>query len=218
MTYPKFSAAFFDLDGTLIDTGPPHRAAEEATLRTLGIDEIADDHPDTFGHGVVPGSKMIAEHYGIGDADALLREYMRQWERMVAEGIELLPGAESTVRMVAASGVRTAMVTSGERSYADKFLDMTGLAEVFEATVTVDEVSNMKPHPEPYLKAASLLGVNPHNCIVFEDSIAGFLSARAAEITCIGVGQVALEAPEDVAPDMAISSFVGFDITNVRPF
>ncbi|MCX8277559.1 MAG: hypothetical protein OTJ43_04710 [Dehalococcoidia bacterium] len=53
---PRFSAAFFDFDGTLIDTCPPRREAEEATLREFGIGGLANDHPYIFGHGVMPGS------------------------------------------------------------------------------------------------------------------------------------------------------------------
>jgi HAD superfamily hydrolase (TIGR01509 family) len=214
---PRFAAAFFDLDGTLIDTGPPHRAAEEATLREFGFEGLADDHPDTFGHGVVPGSLMVAEHYGINDSEGLLEEYWRQWNRVIADGLDLLPGADAAVRAVAASGSKTALVTSGDRKYADDFLKMSGLGEVFSESVTLDDVENLKPNPEPYRKAAGLLGISPERCVVFEDSIAGFLAARSAGMTCVGVGKVALEADEDVAPDMAISSFVGFDIWNVRP-
>ncbi len=217
MTYPKFSAAFFDLDGTLIDTGPPHRAAELATLQVFGVDAFAEDHPDTFGHGVIPGSRMVADHYGLDDPEALLNEYLHQWKRIAADGIDLLPGAESTVRTVAASGIKVALVTSGERPYADGFIKMVGLDDVFTASVTSDDVSKLKPHPEPYLKAAELVGTDPSSCLVFEDSIAGFRAARAAGIMCVGVGDVALSAEGDDAPDMTISSFVGFDITNVRP-
>ena len=95
---------------------------------------------------------------------------------------------------------------------------MTGFDEVFSTSITIEDVENSKPHPEPYLKAAEILGASPAKCIVFEDSVPGFLSARAAGMTCIGVGEIALNAEGEEAPDMAIASFVGFDITSVRPF
>jgi HAD superfamily hydrolase (TIGR01509 family) len=217
MNNPRFTAAFFDLDGTLIDTGPPHREAERATIQAFGFDDLADDHPVTFGQGVKPGAQMVADHYGLADADAVLNEYLSQWKRIAAGGIDLLPGADAAVRSVAATGMRVALVTSGERPYADGFMKMTGLDDVFSGSITLDDVSNLKPHPEPYLKAAELFDATPSRCLVFEDSVAGFVAARAAGMDCVGVGQVALAAEDDEAPDMAIASFVGFDIWNVRP-
>ena len=75
---------FFDLYGILIDTGAPHVEAERATIRAFGFDDLAEDHPVTFGHGVIPGSKMIATHYGIDDAEALLAEYLNRVEAVEA--------------------------------------------------------------------------------------------------------------------------------------
>ena len=82
----------------------------------------------------------------------------------------------------------------------------------------LDDVLNLKPHLEPYLKAAEILDVTPSTFVVFEDSVAGFVAARAAGMLCVDVGQVALAAEGGEAPDMAIASFEGFDIWNVRPF
>jgi beta-phosphoglucomutase-like phosphatase (HAD superfamily) len=90
---------------------------------------------------------------------------------------------------------------------------MVGLGDLFTTSVTLDDVSNRKLHPEPYLKATELVGAEPSVCLIFEDSIAGFKAARAAGIMCVGVGDVALSAEGDDALDMVISSFVGFDIT-----
>ena len=56
MTSINFKAACFDLNGTLIDTGPSHRAAERATVRAFGFDDLTADHPVTFGTGVIPGA------------------------------------------------------------------------------------------------------------------------------------------------------------------
>jgi HAD superfamily hydrolase (TIGR01509 family) len=217
MTTPRFAAAFFDLDGTLIDTGPPHVEAERATVQAFGFDDLAVDHPVTFGKGVKPGAQFVADHYGIEDAESVLTEYLQQWKRIAGAVIDLLPGADTAVRSVAASGIRVALVTSGERPYADGFMKMARLDGVFSGSVTLDDVTRLKPDPEPYLKAAELFNVEPSKCVVFEDSVAGFVAARAAGMSCVGVGQVALDSEGDEAPDMAIASFEGFDIWNVRP-
>ena len=143
----NFKAACFDLDGTLIDTGPPHRAAERVTVRAFGFDDLIADHPVTLGTGVIPGAQLVAEHYGIDSVEEVLAEYLRQWKRIAEEGIDLLPGAESTVRKVAGAGTLVALVTSGERGYADEFLRISGLAEVFVCSVTLEDVVKLKPNP-----------------------------------------------------------------------
>ena len=212
MTGIRFAAACFDLDGTLIDTGPPHVEAERATVRAFGFEDLADDHPVTFGQGVVTGAHLVAEHYGIGRADEVLAEYFRQWKRIADKGIDLLPGADASVRSLANAGIRVALVTSGERGYADEFLRISGLADVFSCSVTSEDVVELKPDPEPYLKAAEIMGINAEQCVVFEDSVAGFRAARAAGMYCVGVGEVALAATGDNAPEMAVASFEDLDI------
>ncbi|MDP6666799.1 MAG: HAD family phosphatase [Dehalococcoidia bacterium] len=211
----KFTAACFDLDGTLIDTGPPHRAAELATIRAFGFDGLADDHPITFGKGVIPGARIVTEHYGLGSADDVLAEYLRQWERIVADGIELLPGAEAAVRSLADAGLRVALVTSGESDYADGFLRISGLADFFSCSVTLENVTRLKPDPQPYSKAAELLGVNPSECVVFEDSQPGFTAALAAGMYCVGVGEIALSVTGDDAPHLATASFEELDLDSL---
>lgn len=212
MSEARFSAACFDLDGTLVDTGPPHRAAERAAVQAFGFEDLDDNHPVTFGRGVATGAQLVADHYGIGSADALLSEYLRQWKQIAAEGIDLLPGADAAVRAIAEAGLVVALVTSGERGYADEFLRISGLAPVFSCTVTSEDVAKLKPNPEPYLQAAKAMGFAAPECVVFEDSVSGFRAARAAGMYCVGVGEEALAAVDGDAPDIAIASFDDLDI------
>ena len=81
---------------------------------------------------------------------------------------------------MAGAGALVALVTSGERGYADEFLRISGLAEVFVCSVTLEDVVKLKPNPEPYLKPTEIMGVESSQCVVFEDSIAWFKAARPA--------------------------------------
>ena len=134
---------------------------------------------------------LLPSTYGIDSVEEVLAEYLRRWKRIAEEGIDLLPGAESTVRKVAGAGALVALVTSGERGYADEFLRISGL----------------KPNPGPYLKPTEIMGVESSQCVVFEDSVSGFKAARPAGMYSVGVGEVALHAVGDDAPDLAIGSF-----------
>jgi len=218
MTYPKFGAILFDLDGTLVDTGRPHEDAQIAMLKQFGIDGLADDHPETFGLGVELGVRLVADHYELDDFNAAYEEYCRQWDLQVEGGVDLMPGADSAVKSAVGYGVPIGLVTSGDERHTTEFLKSTGYTDLFSAVITEEKVKKLKPDPEPYLSAADLLNVNPKQCLVFEDSIAGITAAKAAGMTCVGIGSIAQSAEGKFAPDMSISSLAGFDIWNVRPF
>jgi HAD superfamily hydrolase (TIGR01509 family) len=105
------------------------------------------------------------------------------------------PGAEEALRAVGASGLPMALVTSTDRALTELALDTIGRA-AFEVTLCGDEVCGRnKPHPEPYLKAARLLGVEPARCVAIEDSPAGVASAVAAGCTVLVVPSEAPVGP-----------------------
>jgi HAD superfamily hydrolase (TIGR01509 family) len=100
--------------------------------------------------------------------------------------VPLMPKVRETIQALSGN-VRLAIVTGSPR---DKVLLMHaahGLLDHFEVIVTDDEITNAKPHPEPYLKAMELLGVEPSRCLAVEDSRRGLDSAVAAGLRCIAV-------------------------------
>jgi HAD superfamily hydrolase (TIGR01509 family) len=97
------------------------------------------------------------------------------------------PGAYDALRVMGATGLPTALVTSSERSLTEAMLDTIG-HEFFDVIVCGDEVDGLnKPHPEPYLRAARLLGVDARRCVAIEDSPVGTTSAVAAGCTVLVV-------------------------------
>ncbi|KAA2266632.1 HAD family phosphatase [Solihabitans fulvus] len=103
------------------------------------------------------------------------------------ENLPWRPGAAEALRAVRASGVPMALVTSTDRELTEIALDTIG-RELFDVTVCGDEVDGLnKPHPEPYLKAAGLLGVDAAASVAVEDSPTGVASAVAAGCTVLVV-------------------------------
>lgn len=209
-------AACFDLDGTLIDTGPLHAQAERLALRTLGIPELARDHPVTFGTGVMPGMKIVADHYGLESAEQFFEAYLPAWESVFATGLKPLAGADGVLRMLHDASVPLALVTSGEKSYVDTVLSRFGWTNLFDHTVTLESVQNLKPHPEPYLVAARLLGREPDECAGFEDSASGLRSLIAAGVYSVLVRPDHAESEELRGMDLAITGLDRFGKSELK--
>ena len=119
------------------------------------------------------------------------------------------PGAGPLLAGLDAAGVPCALVTASSRAIMDAVLKVTGLS--FGVTVCGEDVQRGKPEPEPYLRAAALLGVPPARCVVLEDSPTGIAAARAAGCPVIAVpsvpvppgpGLVVVRSLEDVSIDL----------------
>ena len=115
---------------------------------------------------------------------------------LLAAGVDPLPGAREALRAVRDAGVPAALVTSTGRRLTEVTLDSIG-REFFDVVVCGDEVAATKPDPEPYLRAAELLGVAATDCVAVEDSPSG---ALAAERAGAGVLVVAGEVPVPDGP------------------
>jgi HAD superfamily hydrolase (TIGR01509 family) len=117
-------------------------------------------------------------------------------DRLTDEVIEQLrtklpwrPGALELLVELKKAGIKTALVTMSMRTMALTVAEQIDF-QAFDVVVGGDDVTNGKPHPEPYLRAAELLGVAPEDCLAFEDSPTGLASAEAAGCHAIGVTNI----------------------------
>lgn len=133
-------------------------------------------------HGVrtIEVIRAVAPHL---DAEAEVRK-LESREAADRDGVAVMPGAVELVSVIPAG--RWCVVTSGTRHLASARLRLAGIP-VPSVLVTADDVAHGKPHPEPYLKGAELLGVKPEECLVVEDAPAGIQSAHAGGMKAIAV-------------------------------
>jgi len=173
------SAILFDLDGVLVDSTPVVDRQYRVWAKEHGIDP---DAVMRVAHGVrtVEVVARFAPHL---DALAETRK-IEEREAADSDGVRVIPGALAFLSSLPSE--RWAVVTSGMRLLATNRLQRCGLP-LPRWLVTAEDVQQGKPHPEPYLKGAQGLAVEPRDCLVFEDSPAGIEAARAAGMNVVGL-------------------------------
>lgn len=196
----EFDAVIFDCDGVLVDSEPVHDSATIDELRSRGVELPRDFLDPHRGRRVVDQIAAISEHYGLDPAELLEAREARFW-RAVRDDLAAVPGSADCVRTLHENGIAVAVATSGSRRWIDYVLDTLNLSNCVSHVVSGDEVLNPKPHPEPYQRAAHLLGVPGPRCVVVEDSVLGYQSARAAGCSVVAftsgdVGEAAERFPE----------------------
>ena len=198
---PTFScsAILFDLDGVLVDST---RAVDREWREWAARKGVDGDAIMAIAHGVrtIEVIRRVAPHLDAeAEADAI-----ENHEAGDQRGVTVMPGAIDLVKSIPDG--RWGVVTSGSRLLATNRLRYCGLP-VPEVLVTSDDVTLGKPHPEPYLKGARLLGFSPAECLVIEDAPAGIDSARAGGMKVVGImstyGVDALELADAVIGKLA---------------
>ncbi len=180
------TAVLFDLDGGLVDSEPIQLAVFRECLAEAGLEPAAEELERRAVRESATVAALLAEASLGGRAaavDAAVLE--RLLPRLAA--LRPLPGAAGAVARARAAGHAVAIVSSSRRAAVDAKLGC-GLAGAFDAVVSREDVARLKPAPDPFLRAAELLGVEPGRCAVVEDADKGLLAARAAGMTAVAVG------------------------------
>lgn len=209
------AAVLWDMDGTLVDSEKLWDVALYEAAESLGGTLSEEQRLTLVGSNMDATAsyllKVVTGEEPTPAAIAEMGEWVRQRTANLFEGaLPWRPGAREALAEVRAAGLPSALVTSTERALTELALNTIG-REFFDATVCGDEVDGLnKPLPEPYLRAARLLGVDPARCVAVEDSPPGTESAVAAGCTVLVV-------PNDVPVEPGErrefrSSLVGIDV------
>jgi HAD superfamily hydrolase (TIGR01509 family) len=184
------AAVLWDMDGTLVDTEPYWVECEFEIVEEHGGTWSREHAMNLVGNDLLESGRYIHEHSGIDLEPAeIVEELLDRVMVRVGRTVPWRPGAAELLKDLRARGVRCALVTMSYRRFVAPIL--AGLPDgTFEVVVTGDAVSQGKPHPEPYLTAARLLGVEASDCVAIEDSPAGVGSAVAAGVPTIAVPHV----------------------------
>jgi len=180
-------AVVFDLDGVLLDTEELWNEARLQIVEERGGRWREDAQRAMMGMSSQEWSPFMHEELGVPDPpEQISAEVVRRLEELYRERLPLIPGALDAVRRLAARWP-LAIASSSNRPLIDLFLELTGTAGLFHATVSSDEVERGKPAPDVYIEAARRLEVDPASCAALEDSENGIRSAAAAGMKVIAI-------------------------------
>jgi len=185
-------ACIFDLDGVIVDTAVYHFKAWKRLADELGINFTEHDNERLKGVSRMRSLEIILELGNVtktpGEQEALATKknnwYVEMINRMTPA--EILPGAKEFLEACRAAGIKTALGSASKNS--STILNKIGLPDLFDTIVDGNHVGKAKPDPEVFLKGAEALGVQPADCVVFEDAIAGVEAAKNGGMKVVGIG------------------------------
>lgn len=203
----RIDAVIFDMDGVLIDSEPLHFESDRLTIQEYGSeisDEVMIAYVGATGEKFWSDMKPI---YGITDSlEVLLQKQKAHKEQLFSQSLQSIAGIPQLLSALQAQGKGLAVASSSPRYFIDMVLDGLGLRQFFPVIVSGDDISNCKPAPDIFIKAAEQLGVSADNCVVIEDSGHGVTAAKAANMRCIGL-ITPNSGPQDLSPaDIIIES------------
>ena len=183
----EIDAVVFDLDGLLLDTEQVWDEVREALVRERGGRWHDRAQADMMGMSSHEWSRYLHEELGLPEPpEELNRLVVERMEERYRDGLPVMDGAVDAVRRMAERWP-LGLASSSNRPLIDLALDRMGVADLFHATVSSEEVERGKPAPDVYLEAARRLGVPPERAAAVEDSASGIRAAKAAGLRVVAI-------------------------------
>lgn len=191
-------AVIFDLDGVLVDSEHVWDEVREELARERGGRWHDRAQADMMGMSSTEWSHYMHDRLGLSEPpEELNRLVVERMQERYRDGLPLIDGAVEAVRRLAGRWP-LGLASSSNRPLIDLALDRMGVAELFRATVSSEEVERGKPAPDVYVEAARRLGVAPEQTAAVEDSANGIRSAKAAGMRVVAIPNKHFPPPEEV--------------------
>ena len=184
----KAKAVIWDMDGVIADTAPYHFKAWHEVFHKRGVEFTEADFRNHFGQR---NDTIIRSAFGgkisESEVDAIAREKEQTFRKVVRQNIKAHPGAVELIRSLRELGFKVALASSAPIENIRLVTQGLGITDYFHSIVTGRDVAEGKPSPQGFLLAAEKLGVEPEQCIVIEDAVAGVTACKRAGMYCIAV-------------------------------
>jgi len=210
----EVQAVVFDLDGVIVDSEHVWDEVREALARERGGRWHERAQADMMGMSSTEWSRYMHDVIGLAESpEEINAEVVRRMLDRYSDELPLVPGAAEAVRRLTPV-FRLAVASSSNRPLIDAVLSAAGLARLFEATVSSEEVPRGKPAPDVYFEAARRLGVTPARCAAVEDSGNGIRAAHAAGMRVLAIPSGRYPPPPDA---LALADAVLESVEDLTP-
>lgn len=184
----KATAFIFDMNGTIIDDMPWHIKIWNQLFNEHGAGHtLEQSKEELYGKNSEILERIFPGKFTDAEKDALEVEKEKRYQQLYKAEMKLINGLDDFLDKAVNNNIATALGTAAIRFNVDFILDGLEIRRYFKAVVAAEDVTISKPHPETFLQCASLLKVNPQDCIVFEDSPKGVETAANAGMKCVAL-------------------------------
>lgn len=181
MKLDSFDGYIFDLDGTLLDSFGVWNTVDELFLSKRGFDVPSDYSREISALGFDAAADYTIKRFGLNDKkEDIIEEWNKIAIRLFASEVKLFDGAREYLLKLKQVGKKLSIATASHNELLIPCLKNNGVYGLFDEIVTVSEVNNGKGKPDIYLKCAEKMGLEPSECVVFEDVPIAILSAKSA--------------------------------------
>jgi beta-phosphoglucomutase len=197
----KIKGLLFDLDGVLVTTEHNHFVAWKRTADALGVPFTEKENEELKGVSRIDSLKKILEMGNVFIGEEEFEDLLQSKNEFYMDSIQnlnqsdLLPGVLNLLITAKREGLKLGVGSSSKN--AKMILQLLQIEEMFDVVIDGNGVSDPKPHPEVFLNGAKALGLEPSECLVFEDASSGIAAAKAGGFIAIGVGNPAIKAIAD---------------------
>ena len=213
-------AVIFDMDGVLVDNLGYNTVAFNELLFKYGVHLDEAYRKKTRGRSLRDQIQMWREDFGIkGEIDPLdfSKKALAIQLKLAEENIKPDEDLQKLISELKKNKIKLGVATSSTTDRAEILLDLVEVRDKLDVLVTSEDVEKHKPNPEIFLKAAEKLGVNPDECVVFEDALNGIQAANAAGMKSIAfLTKYATKEDFEGLVDFTIKNFSEIDVSKLK--
>ena len=188
MPTQPIEAVIFDMDGVLADSEPLYHLSMNQVLQAHGHSLTDEDNRIILGTTVTHTWQWLKDRFGL---DGQIEDWIGVYDRIILknlkENVEPSPGLYDLLDSLKTRGLPIGLASSSQANWVDSVLTTLDVKDRFSVVVSGDMVTNGKPAPEIFLKAAGELGAEPSRCLVFEDSPHGIQAGKSAGMMVVAV-------------------------------